>query len=424
MALVGNDSKNLHFDVFYALFGIIATVGDGIGTLKSCSLVCKSFHLICKEHIFSNITLFPTRSPEQPMLQLSEFESMLRETEIGRIAKRLTIRFFAWTFYDRHLPRILDQLVNIQSLDLSPQKPGIVWGEILLDTRLALQRVIQSPMLTRLSIRMVTLPISSILMHSRNLIELQLERTLPSFSNDDFSSVLIEHPDFTPPQINILRTGWDASGAAKVLLLTKLPNGLPVFESTHVSRLSVQVGRNPDDRALLTLALRTAISLNTLRCDVLYNQSLSGTFKEIHPSSRRTLHHLELLIEPAWGNVEPDILHMNELCDELKFFYVQNELISLKIEIPILTCPRNLNFTSREVWDTLDSVLGSGHFPRLQLVEIQVTLASHLISRDISKLRNKLLTTAKESFQSLKSYPLIQFNFSVKVEHPDKIKIS
>ncbi|KDR78322.1 hypothetical protein GALMADRAFT_1313197 [Galerina marginata CBS 339.88] len=381
-------ARTLPFDIFYAIFSVIATMEDGFDTLKSCSLTCKALHPLCQRHLFTDVVLPPCRDSHEPTLYSAQFAAILE----GK-------------------PEIAN-LRNVENLEITTQGEEVHWSSIYNDLQRAIIRIIQSPKVAHLSLRLFSgLPIASILMPCTGLIGVELN--LLSDPADTLSLPLaMESPSLPVDDVKMPRPekfSIKASSTAAMLLLEpKRQHGHPMVDLTHLTDLSFEL-EDLDDRILAGLILQSSLCLKTLRCEVVYAMDFAGILQKINPASKKTLEYLEFFLEIE-NEVEDPLFGLPQ---ELDYLSGKNQIQGLIIEVLVTTdC---ICSTRVDDWNKLETVLTADSFPSLRNVTIEVTISRSMNTE--SALRTRLLTMSQEAFRDLKCRPLVQLDFAVIYEY-------
>lgn len=146
---------------------IVDHVYDDLNTLKSCSLVNRSFHMSSRRHQFSRIELTGIEPPSPPTRQwrrltknlCEKFHALIVESpEIALLVKDIRIvegRQYSsvpWLSNEPLLPVVLCSLVNLQGISLAGNSCDVVWPKLPARLRETFLAIFQSPKLKRVAI--------------------------------------------------------------------------------------------------------------------------------------------------------------------------------------------------------------------------------------------------------------------------------
>jgi hypothetical protein len=147
----------LPFDIIGNIIDFLTE--DDLQYVKVCSLVCQSFLLLCRPHIFSCITIQITGGGPDEELQNTEAfgELLLKTPEIARFIRHLDIGIVHSHSHSRNLfNQVPQQLTRLQSLTFWPSEPqgvfNIDWSKISSPMQRSLLHLVHLPTLSYLTL--------------------------------------------------------------------------------------------------------------------------------------------------------------------------------------------------------------------------------------------------------------------------------
>ncbi|KAF8197501.1 hypothetical protein BJ912DRAFT_1140488 [Pholiota molesta] len=414
-------SPHLPLDIFPCIVEMLDHPVYNFDALKSCSMVCRAFRLICAKYMFAKIKITDKNSRPRPSLPVDQIKDLMAmNPRLATYIKELVIAYEpAVEWNNPNLPIILNQLQNVDTLSLNTGSAGIPidWYTIAEPLKISLERLISSPSLTDLRLDGITdFPIPWILTGSTSLKNLQLSSAQShqlyyQFEGQPESTITVR-PNVPPLQLRSFYVDLERSlRAARFLLTAKWPqDGLPVMDFAALESLSLVLEYGePAQVAIMKMfvGILTGLRKLTLQVSQSYDAVPVNIFDHIHPSSLETLECLKLDFTVS-GNPSFALAACNELTT---LSSANSPLQSFDLALTLLILDDSHDLEA-EVFNTLAKLLTIAKFPVLREVILQFQVIAYRPGH-AEALASQLSRMAKVAFDALANEPSIHFDLTV-----------
>ncbi|KAF8962871.1 hypothetical protein BDZ97DRAFT_1920203 [Flammula alnicola] len=319
----------LPFDIIYLIVEFYAFLPNGRGrkALSALSRTCRSLLPICRQHIFSTVSLRPRicdwshykpsrpdNDYEVPSIALQKMEDLLESNAgIADYVRTLYYHSHESNHEGPGVVQLLSKFNHIQKLVIMPfvdimdygdpdseedaddpyvgdeSDPPLNWKKLPLTLQEALERLIHLPTLVALKFTKITGFPTYILLSCTSLrtLDISHSRILPI-------SLTAHSPmDFTPIKLRDVALYPGAKSNAQILR-SRRPDGLPVFDFSGIQRLNITLDKGNDVQQFREL-MGGLQQLETLRitCGAWHAEALSLALAE-EASSLERLRSLSL----------------------------------------------------------------------------------------------------------------------------------
>jgi hypothetical protein len=391
-------------------------------SVKACSLVCQSFLLLCRPHIFSSIEIKITGSePDEQLHNTKAFGQLLLKTpEIARFIRHLNI-----IVVDPRARNLFDpvpqQLTRLQSLAFRAPYP---WSMCILDwnkipssiVQRSLLNLVHLPTVTHLRLGQISNFPISYLVSCTNLKHLSAESLYIALGgHDDSSSPSHGHMQLQDLDIKIFKR---SHGSEVSLLTARRSDGRTVLDFSSLEKISVtfflsdvvvqtrEIFRMTQQLTEVRLKSKEILNIRFTGSSfvfIAWNDVFQelGFAKMVTPSLQKLKRvHLTFAMDVYHGDP------LAGLCEELEEISGKNKLESIEIVIDLQA---NEVCHTGDKWGKLERVLLQPGWPMLKHVSLSITL----YRKKYNPLKAALERLRETQFARLMSSKNLDFQFSI-----------
>ncbi|KIM35763.1 hypothetical protein M413DRAFT_32228 [Hebeloma cylindrosporum] len=393
-----SSQPTLPFEIIEAIIDSLPQRQDpSLSSLKSCSLVCKSFLELCRKYIFASITVARRDLASSKPTSDALVRLLSTTPEIGRHVRILCLRLSSDEFDHPSLPRTLKRITKLESFTIY-WCPTYKWRNNSL--RQALLHLLHLPTLRSLHIADIRDFMLADLIPCSNLRELKFDCTTPVERKDISISIL---PD-KPLQLHRLTCGIESPIAISMIGTSLRPDGKPIFNLAVLPSISIRFDTNEEFEASGKL-LQHCLQLTDI--DIFLNSPLiwTGIAKMLKPSLETLTHlHFSMSTKDETGANDPLAGLVSEL-DQIQCH--RNVVENLTIDVFV---GAYYKCNQGDDWGLLDSVLTQPGWSRLKRISLTISLWVCYREDD---LEVTLKSLAGKQLPRLSSSTSIDFQFSV-----------
>ncbi|KDR80326.1 hypothetical protein GALMADRAFT_1191116 [Galerina marginata CBS 339.88] len=391
----------LPFELLECIIELLASDPiHGMGSLKACSLACRSLLAITQPRVFSFISLC---SPQQH----SNFKLVLdANPSIANHVQSLHYEFIRGRY--AHEPSTLERLRRVTSFALVFPR-GIYWETASASKISSILSFIQSNNIVDLKVFFIqNLPIS-IFWYLPHLKVLDIARL--SFANVPFSDNF-STPNEPPKLMSLKIDDCTQETWVNVIgehLYSATPGIAPFLDLSGLEEFTLSLKREGSGhRQPIKPFLMPSQTLKSLSLTGYSNLDFKDLASNLNRSSLGTLKFVELGV---YLKSREDDDPYSRITNGLEKIAGKNVLETLTIHVQAPTLLQCLG-PSRNNWSQFDQLLSQSHsFPFLRRVDVKISLSNMYFNSPRAK--SKLEDTGREHFKRLNNNPRLQFSFEL-----------